>query len=64
MGELGDEFAVGGFDVYLVDNGILHGGVYLAMAQDLLHLLYGHAFVDSAGGHGAAEFVGMDSFKR
>ena len=37
----------------------MHGGVDFDMAEQLLHLLDGHAFVDGHGGQRPAELVGM-----
>ena len=52
---------MGVLDVALVDDGILHGGINLGVTEDFLHLLDRHAFIDGAGGHGAAELVGVDA---
>ena len=47
--------------IRLVHHGVVHRGIDLGMAEELLHLLHGHTFVDGDGGEGAAEFVGMDT---
>ena len=52
---------MGILDIALVDDGVLHGGVNLRMAEDFLHLFDRHAFVDGSGGHGAAELVGVNA---
>lgn len=49
------------FDVGLVHHSIAHGGVYLDMPQELLHLFYGHPFVDGHGGQRATELMRMDT---
>ena len=51
---------MGGLDVVLIHDCILHGGTDLRMTEDLLHLLNGHSLVDGAGSHGAAEFMRVD----
>ena len=51
---------MGGFDVVLIHDCILHGGADLRMTEDLLHLLNGHSLVDGAGSHGAAELMRVD----
>lgn len=48
------------FDVVLIDLGIVERGIYADVAKETLHLLDGHSFIDSHGGHGAAELVGVD----
>lgn len=48
------------FDVVLIDLGIVERGIDADVAEETLHLLDGHAFVDGHGGHGAAELVGVD----
>lgn len=47
--------------VVLVHHGVVHGGVYSRMTEQLLHLLDGHPLVNRMGGQGAAELVGMDA---
>ena len=51
---------MGILDVFLVDHGVLHGGIDLGMAQKPLDLFYGHPLVDGPGGQGPSEFVRMD----
>lgn len=48
------------FDVVLIDLGIVERGIYSDVAEETLHLLDGHSFIDSHGGHGTAELVGVD----
>ena len=51
---------MGGFDVVLIHDCILHGGADLRMTEDFLHLLNGHSLVDGTGSHGAAELMRVD----
>lgn len=55
----GDIFLVGNFYVFLVNHGILHGGIDLGMAQKSLHLFNGHALVNGSRSQGPPEFMGM-----
>ena len=48
------------FDVVLIDLCIVERGIDADVAEETLHLLDGHAFIDSHGGHGTAELVGVD----
>ena len=48
---------MGAFDVILIDHGVLHGGIDLGMAEQVLHLLDRHAFVDGSGSEGTAKLV-------
>ena len=49
------------FHICLIHHGVVHSGINLGMAEELLHLLHGHTLVDGDGGEGTAEFVGMDA---
>ena len=51
---------MGGLDVVLIHDCILHGGTDLRMTENFLHLLNGHSLVDGTGCHGAAEFMRVD----
>ena len=48
------------FDIVLIDLGVVERGIDADVAEETLHLLDGHAFVDGHGGHSAAELVGVD----
>lgn len=48
------------FDVVLINLGVVECGIYADVAEETLHLLDGHTFIDSHGGHGTAELVGVD----
>ena len=48
------------FDVVLIDLGIVERGIYADVSEESLHLLDGHSFIDSHGGHGTAELGGVD----
>ena len=47
--------------VVLINHGVMHGGVYFRMAQQLLHLLYGHSLVDSMSGKRTAKLMRMNA---
>lgn len=49
------------FNIGLVHHGITHGGIYLDVPQELLHLLHRHPFVNGHSGQCPAELVGMDA---
>ena len=57
--QLTQKAAMRQFYVVLVDHGIVHGGVDFDVAEELLDLLNGHAFVDGHGCQCPAELVGM-----
>ena len=48
-----------GLHVALVHHGVVHGGVYSRMAEELLHLLDGHALVDGVRCERSPELVRM-----
>lgn len=48
------------FHVVLVDHRVMHGRVYFGMAQQLLHLFYGHPLINGMGCQCAAELMRMD----
>lgn len=48
------------FHVVLVNHRVVHGRVYFGMAQQLLHLFYGHSLIDGMGCQRAAELMRMD----
>lgn len=47
--------------IALINHGVVHGCVYFRMAQQLLHLLYGHSLVDSMGGKRTAKLMRMNA---
>ena len=53
-------FLVGHLHILLINHGILHGGVYLRMTQQPLHLFDGHSLINGSGSQGSSEFMGMD----
>ena len=48
-----------GLYIALVHHGVVHGGVYSRMAEELLHLLDGHTFVDGVRCERSPELVRM-----
>ena len=50
-----------GLYIALVHHGVVHGGVYSRMAEELLHLLDGHTFVDGVRCERSPELVRMYS---
>lgn len=57
---LGYIFLVGYLHILLINHGVLHGGIYLRMPQQPLHLFNGHALINGSGSQGSSEFMGMD----
>lgn len=53
-------FAVCQFHVILINLGVVECCINADVAEETLHLLNGHTFVNGHGSHGAAELVGVN----